>query len=285
MRDPSNGRFICEHDQDFWDRALELYRSGNSLEKVGKIISVHFMTVYVNFKRLGIETRRPPQEKKIPINEAVRLYKSGSSIYDLAKLYGCSGQTVYRKLSLAGNIFRSTARPRQDSGGVRRCSICHQTKPVDQFIWRKERNCSGSRCTPCANAYSSEWQRTNRSSRNKTKHRYYWRNPERERRYMQLAHAQRKAAGSMGLPEWERVLSLWDGACAYCGKPATTIDHFIPVKLGGRTEVTNVVPACKSCNGSKSDCNPYVWMQRRGIDSPPILRKLFSSLVPMEVAA
>lgn len=40
--------------------------------------------------------------------------------------------------------------------------------------------------------------------------------------------------------------------CAYCREPcAPEIDHIVPISRGGRDEVGNVLPACKSCNSSK----------------------------------
>ncbi len=43
--------------------------------------------------------------------------------------------------------------------------------------------------------------------------------------------------------------------CQYCGvkftPDALSVDHLIPVALGGRNEITNYVTACRSCNSSK----------------------------------
>lgn len=39
--------------------------------------------------------------------------------------------------------------------------------------------------------------------------------------------------------------------CRYCGRPATSIDHVVPVSKGGKDEPDNLVPACRSCNSSK----------------------------------
>lgn len=41
--------------------------------------------------------------------------------------------------------------------------------------------------------------------------------------------------------------------CGYCGKPASTIDHIIPRKLGGRDTYDNCVAACVRCNSKKAD--------------------------------
>src|SRR5262245_8489620 len=53
--------------------------------------------------------------------------------------------------------------------------------------------------------------------------------------------------------EWRAKLSEYDGACAYCGEPATTKDHVVPISKGGANTIDNIVPACKSCNSRKRD--------------------------------
>lgn len=42
-------------------------------------------------------------------------------------------------------------------------------------------------------------------------------------------------------------------ACVYCGEPADTADHVIPVAAGGSNAASNLVPACRRCNREKSD--------------------------------
>jgi 5-methylcytosine-specific restriction endonuclease McrA len=53
-------------------------------------------------------------------------------------------------------------------------------------------------------------------------------------------------------------------SCHYCKKvtPGTemTIDHVIPISKGGDHDLTNLVVCCKSCNNSKQDKLPEVWM-------------------------
>jgi 5-methylcytosine-specific restriction endonuclease McrA len=41
--------------------------------------------------------------------------------------------------------------------------------------------------------------------------------------------------------------------CAYCGKPATTIDHIVPKSKGGNNSYENCVASCLKCNGQKSN--------------------------------
>ena len=48
--------------------------------------------------------------------------------------------------------------------------------------------------------------------------------------------------------------------CQYCGErhvaSKLTFDHVIPRAAGGRTEWTNIVTACRACNGRKRDRTP-----------------------------
>lgn len=47
------------------------------------------------------------------------------------------------------------------------------------------------------------------------------------------------------------VIARDGGQCAYCPKPASTIDHVIPKFKGGRHVWENVVAACRRCNQRK----------------------------------
>lgn len=49
--------------------------------------------------------------------------------------------------------------------------------------------------------------------------------------------------------------------CAYCGEPAQTIDHIRPRIAGGSDDATNLVPACRSCNGSKGARSLESWVE------------------------
>ena len=58
-----------------------------------------------------------------------------------------------------------------------------------------------------------------------------------------------------------RSIALRDSySCQYCGvkigKNGGTIDHVIPISRGGKTEYTNCVLCCKSCNSNKRDRTP-----------------------------
>ncbi|MEG3615727.1 MULTISPECIES: HNH endonuclease [Isoptericola] len=47
-----------------------------------------------------------------------------------------------------------------------------------------------------------------------------------------------------------------DGACAYCGGPAQTVDHVVPRSRGGDSSWLNLVAACRACNHRKANRTP-----------------------------
>jgi 5-methylcytosine-specific restriction endonuclease McrA len=66
------------------------------------------------------------------------------------------------------------------------------------------------------------------------------------------------------LEQLEEHFSKFDNHCAYCGKSTKlTIDHFIPISLGGSDCLSNILPACWGCNASKNKSDPKRWYQRQ----------------------
>jgi hypothetical protein len=55
------------------------------------------------------------------------------------------------------------------------------------------------------------------------------------------------------------VMMKTKGLCFYCGEEANSVDHFIPLTSGGKDEIDNLVPACKSCNNSKKHHSIEQW--------------------------
>ena len=72
------------------------------------------------------------------------------------------------------------------------------------------------------------------------------------------------------LDDWNRALVYFNGTCAYCQNPPSLFDHyptlhadhFIPLNdpTCPGTVKWNIVPACQSCNISKSDHDPIEWI-------------------------
>lgn len=99
-----------------------------------------------------------------------------------------------------------------------------------------------------------------RTHRNEMMRDHYARNIEVER--------PRRMARTRGLdpiPAWWRAERFQDFGflCAYgCRRQAATLDHVWPVARGGRSEPSNLVPCCTTCNSRKRDRDPAPWIER-----------------------
>lgn len=67
-----------------------------------------------------------------------------------------------------------------------------------------------------------------------------------------------------------RMTAFWQARCAYCGRHEDVVgrlhlDHFVPVTASHcpGTVAENMLPACGSCNSSKSDNVPAYWLAKR----------------------
>ena len=65
----------------------------------------------------------------------------------------------------------------------------------------------------------------------------------------------RGAIGRFTTAEWNLVIAIFRGKCAYCWlvKDKLEPDHVFPVSKGGSNFIENIVPACRSCNSRKGD--------------------------------
>lgn len=60
--------------------------------------------------------------------------------------------------------------------------------------------------------------------------------------------------------QWISIKERFNQKCAYCLKDKSlTIDHFVPISKNGEFTVTNVLPACLSCNSSKGARDFFKW--------------------------
>lgn len=45
-----------------------------------------------------------------------------------------------------------------------------------------------------------------------------------------------------------RIVLATGDPCHWCGAPAQTADHLLPLSRGGTSDLDNLVPSCKPCN-------------------------------------
>jgi 5-methylcytosine-specific restriction endonuclease McrA len=61
----------------------------------------------------------------------------------------------------------------------------------------------------------------------------------------------------------QEIFEAWQHLCAYCSKPADTLDHVRPRHKGGATVTTNLVPACRICNRRKGSEEWREWFSQQ----------------------
>jgi 5-methylcytosine-specific restriction endonuclease McrA len=62
----------------------------------------------------------------------------------------------------------------------------------------------------------------------------------------------RNAKGTISGDEWKSLCEKYDNKCLRCGKQGRmTLDHVIPLSLGGENTIDNAQPLCHSCNSGK----------------------------------
>ena len=81
-----------------------------------------------------------------------------------------------------------------------------------------------------------------------------------------------RADNDLTAAEWVAIRDAW-GCCAYCGDADRPLqkDCVLPLSRGGRYTLANVVPACGSCNASKSNDEVTSWLRRKKLDERAFL--------------
>jgi|HubBroStandDraft_4_1064222.scaffolds.fasta_scaffold31514_2 5-methylcytosine-specific restriction endonuclease McrA len=148
------------------------------------------------------------------------------------------------------------------------CVGCTEWRPIERFARHQE--CVGGRrntCTTCEGrrAYKANPERSIESVRL-----YRLRHPARSKTIARRASARRRVRIASGDvfeirdEDLEALIDGFDGRCAYCGDPACSFDHVIPIAKGGEDRIENLLPACRPCNSSKKDKTLDEWAGRRG---------------------
>lgn len=174
---------------------------------------------------------------------------------------------------------------------MKRCTVCKASKSQSCFyrIDRTSPNLT-ARCKDCLRriqrqyvvehreeekARKKKWEHAHRERLNAERRARYAQNPQpfRERtlrwrkahpeQHLEICRHDNKrrrarkmnAGGSISLLEWNKLKAQYAYQCLACGKRepeiTLTMDHVIPLVKGGRHEITNVQPLCRSCNSHK----------------------------------
>lgn len=90
--------------------------------------------------------------------------------------------------------------------------------------------------------------------------------------YIELKHGEKHPSDI--LRENKILIEEYSDKCAYCGCTGEKLEweHIIPTSRGGKDTIDNQVKACKRCNLSKGDKDPYEWYgEKRKYEIPRLV--------------
>jgi 5-methylcytosine-specific restriction endonuclease McrA len=91
--------------------------------------------------------------------------------------------------------------------------------------------------------------------------------------------ARGRALLSVTSAQLKERLGLFGMNCAYCGSnEKISVDHVLPIKMGGLDEISNIVPACHKCNCSKGAKPVREWYRSQPFFSNRRWRKLLKTV-------
>jgi HNH endonuclease len=106
-----------------------------------------------------------------------------------------------------------------------------------------------------AHASSARYHAANKDKINARRRARYAKNPDKALAANKTRRARKNAAPIRDLTaaQWQAIKAHYGHRCVYCHKKfrRLTQDHLTPLSQGGAHTVTNVVPACQTCNARK----------------------------------
>jgi len=161
----------------------------------------------------------------------------------------------------------------KDGEEVKFCSCCNEFVNLENYISK------GYKCRSCGKRSSNEYRNSEQGKRTKKEYakKYYENNKERIYEYVY-----KRFETSKNLPfnftnkDWKETLKHFNNECAYCGDKNNNLqkEHVIPVSKGGGYVKTNIVPACPSCNMSKSNRYMEEWYEKKDFFNSGRLKKI-----------
>jgi len=177
--------------------------------------------------------------------------------------------TICKQVKPVSEFYKDS---RTGDGFYTKCKKCHsvlvknwQTNNKEKFReicrLRKKAHPEESR------AYSKLWAAKNPERKIQSGRKWREQNPDygknwrnnnldKIRNYAQIRRARIESnGGNLTVEEWKSILDFYDHSCLRCGRTAVklTIDHVLPIFLGGTHTIDNIQPLCGPCNSSKRD--------------------------------
>lgn len=154
---------------------------------------------------------------------------------------------------------------------MKHCNKCDRDLPLERFHKdRTQKSGLCAWCKECVAAQKRAYRVTHAESIQKRQDKYRlngttraaarrWKlkHPDAERIYRAAVNHRRRlqvlAGGSFTPQEWVALCKKYKWRCLRCGKRTKklTIDHVVPLSLGGSNTIDNLQPLCLKCNQSK----------------------------------
>ena len=182
----------------------------------------------------------------------------------------------------------------------KKCSICGEFKVFSEFYSQNKTSKKGGYvyyspyCKECSKNKADKWNRSHRDKRkqilrkydskeeNRKKTRLWskirrengsykeWQNNNKEKIREYQSTRRKFKTHEINKEEWQECLNFFNNSCAYCGMTmGEHINEFNEslhkehVIYNGNNGISNCVPACKRCNGSKFIFDMEKWYKSR----------------------
>lgn len=143
----------------------------------------------------------------------------------------------------------------------RKCSVCNTVYPkTNEYFTYEDKAHTKLQCV-CKRCAAAKQRK--RENRKEYYYNYIYSHPEVDaRRKLKRSLRLLQNGGTFTLSEYKETLKIFDNSCAYCGsKENLSRDHVVPITKGGKSDVHNIIPACLSCNSSKSNMDFQKWFK------------------------
>ena len=118
--------------------------------------------------------------------------------------------------------------------------------------------------------HNKKWAGENKERLNFLKRKWEKNNPEKHKLLQSAIRLNRRSrkkqnGGIVTSLEIKNLRSKSKNICFYCNQnKKLSIDHVVPLKLGGRNEISNMVFACINCNSRKQAKDPIAYAREIG---------------------
>ena len=129
--------------------------------------------------------------------------------------------------------------------------------------------------------YKKQWYEDNKKEVSEYNKQYYKENPHISFNNTQKRRLREENQGEgITKEQWLEMMEFFDWKCAYSGeyigrKENRSIDHIIPLSLGGENEIWNLVPMLRNLNSSKNNKNMIEWYMEQDFFDIDRLLKIY----------